>query len=150
LLFLTFLAACFAAAATGMIFKPGVWYDGLTKPTWNPPRWAFPVVWTTLYLFSAYAAYRVALVPGCGQALAFWGLQIALNTLWTPVVFGAHRLGAGVVIIIALLLSVFAVMVSFFGIDFWAGLLILPYVAWVALATALNFWLWRNNPAEVA
>jgi tryptophan-rich sensory protein len=147
LLFLTFLAASAAAAATGTIFKPGAWYDGLQKPSWNPPKWAFPVVWTTLYLLSAIAATRVALQPDSGQALAFWALQIALNTLWTPVVFGGHRLGAGVVVILALWLSLVAVMVSFFGHDLWAGLMIVPYLVWVSLATALNIWLWRNNPA---
>ncbi len=148
ILFLTFLAACIVAGATGSIFKPGLWYDGLVKPDWNPPKWAFPIVWTILYLLSAIAATRVALVPGSGQALAFWSLQIALNTLWTPVVFGAHRLGAGVIIIVALWLTLIAVAGSFFSYDLWAGLMMVPYLLWVSLATALNIWLWRNNMSD--
>ena len=146
-LFLTYLAASGAAAATGRFFMPGAWYDGLNKPTWTPPGWVFPVVWTTLYILSSLAAAIVATKSGSGQALAFWALQIALNTLWTPVVFGAHRLGAGIVIIVALWLTLGAMIVTFLPLSLWAGLMIVPYLVWVSIATALNIWLWRNNPA---
>ncbi|MFZ1661674.1 MAG: TspO/MBR family protein [Paracoccaceae bacterium] len=144
-IFLTFLGATFAAAATGMIFQPGEWYEGLQKPRWTPPRWAFPVVWTTLYLFMSFAAMRVALLPGSGSALAFWSLQIALNTLWSPVFFGVHRMALGFIIITFLWLAVAAVLVSFWALDFWAGALILPYLVWVTVAAALNFSVWRLN-----
>lgn len=145
-IFFTFLGATFAAAATGMIFQPGTWYEGLQKPRWTPPRWAFPVVWTTLYLLMSFAAMRVALLPGSGQALAFWSLQIALNTLWTPVFFGAHRKGLGLLILGCLWLTVAAMLSAFWTLDGWAALLIVPYLAWLTIAAALNFWIWRRNP----
>ncbi|WP_209280828.1 tryptophan-rich sensory protein, partial [Pseudomonas viridiflava] len=47
--FFIFLLACSAAAATGIIFKPGAWYESLQKPAFTPPNWAFPVAWTTIY-----------------------------------------------------------------------------------------------------
>lgn len=145
-LFLVFLAASGAAAAGGSFFKPGAWYLSLVRPSWTPKGWVFPVVWTTLYVASAYAAARVATVPGAGMALAFWGLQIALNTLWTPVFFGAHRMGAGMAIILALWLAVAAMLISFWALDWLAGLLIVPYLAWLCVACALNFRVWRDNP----
>lgn len=147
-LFLTFLAASAAAAATGMIFKPGDWYAGLDKPDWTPPNWAFPVVWTVLYVTGAWAAARVALQPAAGQALAFWALQIALNTLWTPVFFGARRMGLGMAVIAALWLTLLAMLVAFWRLDLLAGLLVLPYLAWVSLAAGLNWRVWRDNRAE--
>ncbi|WP_102226968.1 tryptophan-rich sensory protein TspO [Acidimangrovimonas sediminis] len=146
-LFLTFLGAAAAAAATGVIFQPGTWYDGLEKPDWTPPRWAFPVVWTALYILMAYAAARVAIVPGAGQALAFWGLQIALNTLWTPVFFGVHRMGLGMLVLALLWLAVLATLVAFWGIDWIAGLCLVPYLAWISVAAGLNWRVWRDNPA---
>ena len=145
MLSLTFLAACVAAGSTGVIFRPGDWYDGLRKPGWTPPRWAFPVVWTTLYVVIALAATRIAVLPGSGQALALWALQIALNTLWTPVFFGARRMGGGLVVITCLWVAVALTLWSFWSLDLWAGVMILPYLVWVSLATALNATVWRLN-----
>ncbi|MCB2149798.1 MAG: tryptophan-rich sensory protein, partial [Rhodobacteraceae bacterium] len=75
---LVFLAATAVAAATGALFSPGEWYAGLDKAPWTPPSWAFGVVWTALYVAMAYAAARIAGLPGAGLALALFALQIAL------------------------------------------------------------------------
>ncbi len=149
-LFFTYLAACGAAAATGAMFQPGDWYRALSKPRWTPPDWVFPVTWTVLYLCMAVAAMRIAGIDGgaaVGQALALWSVQIALNTLWTPVFFGLRRLGAGLVIISLLWLAVTATMVAFWQIDRIAGLLFAPYVVWVTIAWALNRSVYSRNPA---
>lgn len=145
-LFFTFLAACGAAATTGAMFKPGDWYDGLRKPVWFPPKWVFPVAWTALYIVMAVAAMRVGGIAGNGQAMAFWALQIALNTLWTPVFFGLHKMRAGMVVMVLLWLSVAATTWTFFGLDFVAGLLFVPYLVWVCIAFALNLASIRLNP----
>ena len=96
-----FLAATFAAAATGTLFRTGAWYRTLRKPAWTPPDWLFPIAWTLLYLLMAVAAWRVALNPAdlAPVGLAFWWCQLVLNALWSPTVFGLHRLGAGAVVI---------------------------------------------------
>lgn len=150
-LFLTFLVACGAAAATGAMFQPGAWYSSLQKPTWAPPKWVFPVVWTGLYLCMSLAAMRVAQAagqdPSVGQALAFWGVQISLNTLWTPVFFGLRRMKAGLVIILLLWVAVAATLVSFARIDPIAGALIVPYLLWVSVAALLNRATLALNPA---
>lgn len=143
--FALFLIASAAAAATGIIFKPGEWYVGLTKPGFTPPNWVFPVAWTYLYVSVAYAAARVAGVEGAQIALALFAVQIALNTLWTPVFFGAHRLGLGMAVLACLWVAVAAMMLAFFQLDLIAGLLVIPYLAWLSLAGALNFRVWRDN-----
>jgi tryptophan-rich sensory protein len=145
-LFLTFLAASGAAAATGAMFEPGAWYKSLKKPSWTPPNWAFPVVWTILYIAMSVAAARVAALPGTGQALAFWGAQIAFNTLWTPIFFGLYRLGAAMIVMLGLWLFVALTTVSFWQHDWIAGALFVPYLIWVTVAGALNFSVWRLNP----
>jgi translocator protein len=147
-LFFTFLAACGAAATTGAMFKPGDWYEGLKKPDWFPPNWLFPVAWTVLYIVMALAAMRIAALPGNGQALAFWALQIALNTLWTPIFFGLHKMRAGMVVMVLLWLTVAATTWTFFGLDFIAGLMFLPYLIWVCIAFALNYTSIRLNPDQ--
>lgn len=150
-IFFTYLAACGAAAATGAMFQPGDWYDNLKKPGWTPARWVFPTAWTILYLFMAYSAMRVATIgqadPDSAQAQAFWSMQIALNTLWTPVFFGLHRMRSALFIIVLMWLAVAATMVSFFRVDLIAGFLFVPYLVWVTAATALNASVLRLNPA---
>ncbi len=74
-----FLGASLAAGLTGWMFKPGDWYESLTKPDWRPKNWMFPVAWTTIYVLSSLAATRVAGQPGNAFPMAFWALQIALK-----------------------------------------------------------------------
>lgn len=141
-----FLAAFAVAAATGWLFPTGDWYDALEKPWFTPPDWAFGVVWTYLYLSVAWAAARVSDHPGSQTALALFALQLALNTFWTPVFFGAHRLGAAFVVLVMLWLAVAAMGWLFARQDRLAGALVIPYLAWLTLAGALNWRIWQDNP----
>lgn len=145
--FILFFGACAAAAATGSMFPPGQWYRDLSKPSWTPPDWLFPVAWTVLYISSAVAATRVAVLEGNAHAMGFWALQIALNTLWTPVFFGLERIRAGAVVLAFLWLAVAGSMVTFFTMDTLAGWLMVPYLVWVTVAGALNLSVWRLNPS---
>lgn len=148
ILFAIFLLACGAAGATGGMFPPSDWYQKLNKPSWTPPNWLFPVAWTTLYICMSAAAARVAMMPGAGVALALWALQIALNTLWTPVFFGLQRIRAGMGVLVLLWLSVVGCTIALFQLDTIAGLLFLPYVVWVSVAAALNYSVMQLNPDE--
>ena len=146
--FAIFLAACFAAGSTGGLFSPGEWYARLRKPWWTPPNWLFPVAWTVLYVCMAAAGARVAVSPDNGVAMAFWALQIALNGLWTPVFFGLKKMRLGLIVLSGLWLSVGASCVALWQVDMIAGLLFLPYLAWVSVAGALNASVLRLNPEE--
>ena len=143
--FFIFLLACCAAGATGIIFKPGAWYESLEKPSFTPPDWAFPVAWTTIYLLLAWAGYRLTLIPGSEIVLALWAAQIALNTLWTPVFFGANRLVAAMVILVLLWIVVAVMIVMALQLDIITGLILFPYLVWLSVAAALNFSILRHN-----
>ncbi|ALU60741.1 MULTISPECIES: tryptophan-rich sensory protein TspO [Pseudomonas] len=143
--FFIFLLACCAAGATGIIFKPGAWYESLEKPSFTPPDWAFPVAWTTIYLLLAWAGYRLTLIPGSESVLALWAAQIALNTLWTPVFFGANRLFAAMVVLVLLWIVVAAMIVMALQLDIITGLILFPYLVWLSVAAALNFSILRHN-----
>jgi tryptophan-rich sensory protein len=149
-LFLTYLVACGAAATTGAMFSPGPWYDALKKPSWTPPNWLFPVAWTTLYLLMSAAAARASAVEGAGMGLALWSVQIAFNTLWTPGFFGLRRMRAALGVMVFLWGSVAATTVAFFQLDVWAGLMFVPYLAWVTVAGALNLSVVRLNPTATS
>ncbi|MEM6594309.1 MAG: TspO/MBR family protein [Pseudomonadota bacterium] len=145
LLFAIFFVTCAAAGATGAAFPPGEWYKTLDKPGWTPPDWAFPVAWSSIYLLISFAGARVAVIEGSGYALAFWAMQAAFSTLWTPVFFGLRRMKGALLVMVPLWVSVACATVAHFQLDFWAGLAFVPYLAWVSVAAALNFKVWQLN-----
>lgn len=146
LTFCIFFAACLGAGVTGGLFPPGAWYRELSKPSWTPPDWVFPVVWLVLYVSMALAAARVAMRPDNGVALAFWAMQIAFNGLWTPVFFGLKNIRLGMAVVSVLWASVLCALLALWQVDWIAGLLFVPYLVWVTIAAALNAAVWRLNP----
>jgi len=149
-LFAIFFSACAAAGATGSFFPPGPWYRTLSKPQWTPPDWVFPLAWTYLYFALAYAGARVAPMEEAGFAMAFWALQITLNTLWSPVFFGLQRLGSSLVIVGLLWGAVLGLLISLWSLDKIAFWVVSPYILWVTIATALNFAIWRRIQTETS
>ncbi len=143
------LAASFAAAAVGARFLPGAWYAALAKPSWTPPDGVFAPIWTTLYVLMAVAAWRVwrrAGFAGAPLALAVYALQLALNALWSYLFFGLHRPLLALADVVALWLAIAATLALFWRVERTAGLLLVPYLAWVTVAAALNAALVRLNP----
>jgi tryptophan-rich sensory protein len=152
ILFPLFLATCAVPAAAGILFKPGSWYSGLDKPDWTPPNRLFPIIWAVLYTLMSLAAARVAGHADNDLALALWSLQITINTLWSAVFFGLHRMLGGVVIIALLWVTVLATTVAFWVHDALAMLMMVPYLAWgsYALALHVSVWLRNRNRAETS
>jgi len=145
-LFAIFLFACVGAGATGAVFSPGPWYAALNKPWFTPPDWAFPVAWTSIYLLISFAGARIAVLDDNAYALAFWAMQAAFSTLWSPLFFGLRRLRDSLFAMAPLWLAVLGATIANFQIDFWAGAAFVPYLIWVSVAAAINIGMWRLNP----
>jgi len=119
------------------------WYAGLEKPWFNPPRWAFPVAWTILYILMGVAAWLAWRAPerragDRTRAMVLYGVQLAINVSWSFAFFGAQSPLAGLVVVVLLLASIVATMVAFRRLSGLAALLLVPYLAWVSFATLLN------------
>jgi translocator protein len=148
---LVLLVVCFAAAGIGgAATSPNIatWYATLSKPSWNPPNWIFGPVWTALYISMAVAAWLVWRQGGLEQAkvpLLLFAVQLVLNAAWSWFFFGFHAPGAAFIDIVALLAAIVATTTAFWGRSLAAGILMTPYLAWVAFATVLNFAIWRLN-----
>jgi len=151
LVLLGFLAACFAVAGIGGWFTSmGMpeWYMTLRQPSWNPPSWLFGPVWTTLYAMMAVAAWLVwqnAGWDGATTALGLFFVQLALNLAWSGVFFALQRPGWALLELFALWVAIFATTVLFFRHSTLAGALMIPYLAWVTFAGALNAAIVRLN-----
>jgi benzodiazapine receptor len=143
-----FLGACFAAALAGLLFPVGAWYDGLRKPSWNPPKWIFGPAWTLLYIMMAVAAWLVWREAGFGTAIAVFGLQLVLNFLWTALFFGMRRPDLSLYELVLLWLTILACILLFAPVSGWAALLLLPYLAWTGFAGFLNLAILRLNGAQ--
>jgi tryptophan-rich sensory protein len=148
---LIFLVVCFAAAGIGGAVttpKIGTWYAVLAKPSWNPPDWIFGPVWSALYLSMAVAAWLVWRQGGLADAttpLALFGVQLVLNVLWSCLFFGLQNPGLAFVEVLALWVAIAATMIVFWQRSMIAGILFVPYLAWVSFASVLNFTIWQLN-----
>lgn len=150
---IAFLALNFIAALSGAVFTPGQWYEQLTKPWWRPPNWAFPVVWTVLYILNAIAAWliwdAVGFSNGGGLALAVFGIALVLNAGWSALFFGMKRMDLALWESLALWLSVALQIILFYQILPVAGLILLPYLLWLTIASYLNWTMIKLNPTPV-
>lgn len=144
-----FLAFTSAVAALGSIATRSgqEWYDSLEKPVFNPPDWVFGAVWTPLYVFIAVAAWLVYREerPGRAAALTAWGLQLALNLVWSWLFFGAERPGLALILIAALFVAIAVTAALFARLNRAAAAFLLPYLVWVGFASLLNFEVWWLN-----
>lgn len=126
------------------------WYEVLPHPPLTPPNGVFGPVWTILYVAMAVAAWRVWRSPDIlvrqRRALIWWGWQLAVNALWSPIFFGLHRPFASLCVILVLDGLIAATIAVFRPIDRIAAWLMAPYLAWCVFATYLNagFW-WLNR-----
>ena len=134
-----------ATASTGALFKPGEWYRGLQRPSWTPPNWAFPLVWSILYIAIGVSGWLVWQAGGIGIALVLWLLQLIFNAAWSWLFFGLHRMDLAFVDICLLLLTILAYIAAASAVSPLAALLFAPYAVWVALAATLNRSVWRLN-----
>lgn len=125
------------------------WYPSLTKPLFNPPSWVFGPVWTLLYIMMGVAAYLVWQKGWENEivrvALALYLVQLILNGLWSILFFGMQSPGLAFAEIILLWLAIAATIVWFWRVSPAAGILLLPYEAWVSFAALLNGSLWILN-----
>jgi tryptophan-rich sensory protein len=142
-----FFVVSFSAAATGAVFRPGAWYARLRKPSWTPPNWVFPLVWSVLFCAIAVSGWLVWETgrPAAWPALALYGLHLVVNAAWSFLFFGIKRLDWAMVEVICLWAMIVAVIAAFAPFSALAALLLTPYLAWVTVAAALNFRLLQLN-----
>lgn len=150
------ILACLAAGGIGSIFtfkSIPTWYPGLKKPRYTPPDKVFGPVWTTLYLLMGISVFFIwqkelttegVILP----FILFW-VQLVLNASWSIVFFSMKSKDGGLIVIIVLWFLILCTIIASFQVSTWAGILLIPYILWVSIATYLNagIW-WLNKPTK--
>jgi benzodiazapine receptor len=145
------VVALLAGAVGGLAAAPGEWYNSLNKPAWNPPSWIFGPVWTTLYILMGIAAalaWEGRRTRAGRVAFLLFGLQLALNALWSWLFFHWHRPDLALADLVVLWVVILGALIAFRRIRPLAGWLLVPYLAWVSFAGVLNASIAKRNPGE--
>ena len=143
---------CLMAGFIGSFFtSPAIpnWYQGIEKPSFNPPSWVFAPVWTSLYILMGIALYLIW-VKGLEKkenkiAIGVFGIQLVLNSLWSILFFGLQNPFFAFIEIIILWTAILASILLFYRIDKRAAYLLIPYILWVSFASFLNYTIWTLN-----
>ena len=148
------ILACEAIGGIGSVFAINsipTWYVSIQKPWFTPPNWLFGPVWITLFLLMGVSLFL--LWPKSPKerannrmALIIFGSQLALNVLWTFVFFGLQLFFAGLIEILVLWGVIALTIITSYRVNKTAGLILVPYIAWVTIATLLNYYVWILNP----
>ncbi len=165
------VAGCEAVGLIGSAFTmpsiPG-WYASLAKSAVNPPNWVFGPVWTLLFALMGVSLWLMIGSPAAGdawfsrlwrrlskrhdpaaaakkEAIAFFGVQLGLNLLWSAIFFGLHRPDVAFFGILALWLAIYATMRRAENVSRAAAWLLLPYILCVTFAGFLNYSIWQLN-----
>lgn len=125
-----------------------VWYSALVHSPLSPPNELFAPVWTFLYTIMGIAFWQVwkrRTSPFFPQAVLLFFVGLFLNGIWTFFFFYLENPLLGLVNILGLDFAVILTTYFFFKISRFAGILFLPYVAWLLFATYLNAYIvWAN------
>ena len=125
------------------------WFDALQKPIFMPPGWMFGVVWPLLYLLMGIALAMILAEPESPRrrnALILFFVQLALNFAWSPIFFAAHDITLAKYVILVMAVIAAGAAGQFLRIRRAAGLLLIPYLAWLIFAATLNSAIETLNP----
>ena len=141
--------AIVVAIAGAVLTEIGPWYDDLKKPSWKPPDWAFGPVWTTIFVLTVIAtalAWQAAAGTGA-RPLIFWVLAInaILNIAWSGIFFKMRRPDWALREVVLLWFSVLSLVLVLGATSTWAGILLVPYLVWVSIASFLNLRIVQMN-----
>jgi len=148
-----FIVLCLVVSGIGGAITASsveTWYQALEKPIFNPPDWVFAPVWTLLYIImgiSAWRVWRLRSFEATSKALGVFALQLGFNLAWSFLFFGLQKIDLALVEIVILLVAIIVNAIMFWRIDRLAGLMLMPYIAWVTYATVLNASIWLLNKA---
>ena len=136
LLLVTFIAPVIGSYVTSVFKEP--WYSEIIQPSFNPPSWVFPPVWSTLYVMMSIAIWRVWTAFFNSRILKLYFFHLFFNCIWSIIFFGFHQIGLALINIIVILFFIIILMKEYLKIDKLSFYLMIPYFLWSSFALVLN------------
>ena len=135
--------ALVTAMVGGSITVLDSWYYSLQQPSWAPPDYMFGIIWTTIFALIALAGFLGwQKAPSRRTAeimLGLFALNGFLNLSWSFLFFRMERPDLAFYELIALWLSILALVIFCGRFSKSASLLLVPYLVWVTIAGMLNY-----------
>lgn len=125
------------------------WFASLRMPSFMPPGIAFPIAWTILYIMLGLSLAMILHARGArrrGLIISLFVLQMAVNYTWSPVFFGAGQVELALGLVAVMIVLTLALIALTWPVRRPAALLLLPYLAWLCFAAALNYQVMVLNP----
>lgn len=148
---IAFILLCLIVEVIGSLSTKEIvstWYPTLIKPSWTPPDWVFGPVWFCLYMMiavSGWLIYRSEYSDKRFVALILYGIQLALNFIWSFLFFSLRSPALGLIDIVLLCLLIILTIIKAWPVNSLGSLLLIPYLIWVLYATSLNAGIWLLN-----
>jgi benzodiazapine receptor len=143
--------AVVVAGLGGWLTEIGAWYRNLRFPWWKPPNWLFGPAWTVIFVLvvaSAVQAWWAAPDAGTKRWLVLlFGVNAVLNVAWSALFFRMRRPDWAAIEVVALWVSIGALVLATGQVSGAAAWCLAPYWAWVSFAAVLNWAVVRLNPA---
>ena len=135
--------ALVTAMVGGSITVLDSWYYSLQQPTWAPPDYMFGIIWTTIFALIALAGFlgwqKAPSRRTAEIVLGLFALNGFLNLSWSFLFFRMERPDLAFYELIALWLSILALVIFCGRFSKSASLLLVPYLVWVTIAGMLNY-----------
>lgn len=144
--FIVAIVLAFIPGFIGVTFTPSgasdIWYNALNKSVLTPSGWVFGAAWTILYGLLGIALFLIMNNDRTRahktKAYLLFFAQMILNALWTYLFFGAHMIGAAMIVLVVLIFIAIWMARAFKPISRAASYLVWPYIIWILFAAYLN------------
>ena len=143
-IFVTFFASAIGGFTTRISKEP--WYSTINKPSFNPPDWVFAPVWTTLYIFMAFAIWLIWINPKKTKKIFYiYFVHLFINTTWSVIFFGLHQIFLALLVIGLIIFFIIWLIRLYLPVNKWSVYLMIPYLGWCCYAFVLNLNLYLLN-----
>ena len=129
----------------GLLSGSGDGYNEIIQPSFAPPGWLFPVVWSILYILMGVSDYLVKDNLNTNSSLSIYKIQLVVNLLWSFIFFKFKLFLLSFLWIILLIFLVVNMIKKYISINKTSAYLQIPYLLWIIFAAILNFSIYLLN-----